>query len=459
MKNSIVHRQFHWFVEEAIAAGISRIMVLGAFGLGKTEQITIGYCLERIAKNPNIRIKIVSNTDINASDRVRSIKQYIENDDDFHKLAPNIKKTSVWGSSKLIVSRESISKDATVEAYGMFGSGIGGRADLIIFDDPQDLKTAVLEPINREKCLSQMENVWLSRLVEGGLAIVLMNRWHEKDLAFHIKSNPEWAWMEVAVSEDFSKLEITKHIHKHTEKYKIHPWKPPMYFMSKRADMGERNYNRGFRLIPYSDDEMYFPSFPNCCEFSVDRQEITSRIVKNTRDYMTVAGIDYASKKRPGTIITTVAMHKATERRHHIETVALRDASKLLEHMIRVRKQYNPTLWMAENNATQDLVNELLLNFTGLKGVNLQGFCTGKNKADPDMGLKSLENEFERGLWKFYFNDEPTIEDSKTNTYTRLYYEIRDYPFWDTTDIVMSLWFCREGINYMMSKMLRPNIW
>ena len=825
-----------------------------------TEQISIGYVLEQIARNTNIRIKIVSNTDDNAADRVRAIRTYIDGDEDYNRLAPHVKRTPVWGNSKFIVARKSASKDGTVEAYGIFGSATGGRADLIVFDDPQDLKTAVLEPIGREKCIEVISSVWLPRLVEHGVAIILMNRWHEclhfsskintlrgltpiykvtqedtvftyggiskvlktsrklhkgeivhirtwydssntikvtpdhrvltdggwkeagrlstedylaipilkgnllwdeicslfpniyeykrdrqlpdveidlgvfkqkvdagyrykdlakefnisvgtvfnlihyygwnrkrhndvspnivnddffwyfvgywvaegsftygrstnknvirvtfgnrsvgkidefidffekwsiicreiptkhesinltfssyqiatflkenfgeyahskklpywffslpedkffeflrgyldgdgyqkssgdisvssvsedliinlrlnllrfgiissickmkkkkgfydfgwgsyqmesresynlqiffgdierrfgyidKDLLFvkikklkrknysgwvfdlttssgnflapsfivhncdvanWVQMNPEWAWMSIGVSEDFMKLEVTKSIKGVKEKYKIHPWKEPAYFMQKRVDLGERAYNRGFRLIPYSDDEMYFPSFPKCCDFGEDRAFIIKRILK-TRNCLVVCGIDYSSMKRPGIAMVTVIVDKKTERRYFAEVVALREPARLMQHMVRVRREYGVDLFMAENNATQELVTELLSTFTGLRSARIEGFHTGKNKADPELGLSSLENEFEKRMWKFIFPEEPKIENEKTDVYTRAYFEIKEYPFWTTTDIVMALWFCRQGIDLLMRKRLIPVIY
>jgi len=423
-----------------------------------TEQISIGYVLEQIARNTNIRIKIVSNTDDNAADRVRAIRTYIDGDEDYNRLAPHVKRTPVWGNSKFIVARKSASKDGTVEAYGIFGSATGGRADLIVFDDPQDLKTAVLEPIGREKCIEVISSVWLPRLVEHGVAIILMNRWHELDVANWVQMNPEWAWMSIGVSEDFMKLEVTKSIKGVKEKYKIHPWKEPAYFMQKRVDLGERAYNRGFRLIPYSDDEMYFPSFPKCCDFGEDRAFIIKRILK-TRNCLVVCGIDYSSMKRPGIAMVTVIVDKKTERRYFAEVVALREPARLMQHMVRVRREYGVDLFMAENNATQELVTELLSTFTGLRSARIEGFHTGKNKADPELGLSSLENEFEKRMWKFIFPEEPKIENEKTDVYTRAYFEIKEYPFWTTTDIVMALWFCRQGIDLLMRKRLIPVIY
>ena len=172
-----------------------------------------------------------------------------------------MKKTRIWGDSKFIVSRKSASKDATIESFGMFGTAVGSRAELLLFDDPQDYRTAVQEPTTREKCKDVIENVWLPRLTEEGIAMLLMNRWHELDVPGWIKYKREGAWMEVAISEDFERLEVTRQVKGKIEKYSIPSWKDPDFYKRLERDMGPRNFTRSCRLIPFSDSELYFPSF------------------------------------------------------------------------------------------------------------------------------------------------------------------------------------------------------
>jgi hypothetical protein len=456
--NHLVHKEFHWFLEEAVEAGHNRVMILGAFLLGKTDQMAIGYVLERIAKDLNIRVKVISNTEDFATDRVRAVRRYIDADDEFREMCPHVKPTRIWGDSKFIISRKSASKDATIESFGMFGTAVGSRAELLLFDDPQDWRTAVTEPTTREKCKEVIENVWLPRLTEDGIALLLMNRWHEKDVPGWIKEKKEWAWMEVAISEDYRKLEVTRQIKGKIEKYSIPSWKPPEFYMRLRADMGERNYTRSCRLIPFADSELYFPSFENCVIYGHDPIEF-GRNFLDKHNCLVVTGIDYSSSKRPGTILFTVAMDKSSERRIPLDIVALKDPAKLPEHMVRVWREYGVNLFYAENNATQSVINDLLLNFAGFGNLPIEGFHTGKNKADPDMGIISLEKEFENKMWTFALPRKPEAGDDRDYIWARAYYEIRDYPFWEPNDIAMSLWFCREGINWLVRKAPRPVVY
>jgi len=394
-----------------------------------TEQIAIGYVLERIAKDPNVRIKIISNTDNFAIDRVRAVRRYIDADDDFKDICPHIKPTKIWGDSKFIVSRKAASKDATIESFGLFGTAIGSRAELLMFDDPQDWRTAVTEPTTREKCKSVIENVWLPRLTEDGLAILLMNRWHELDVPGWIKNKKEWAWMEVAISEDFKNLEITRCIQNKIEKYSIPSWQPPEFYVRLRADMGERNFVRSCRLIPFSDSELYFPSFEKCCVWGHDPVRFGRNFIKN-KNCLVVTGVDYSTSKRPGTVLFTIAIDKNTEQRVPLDLVALKDPAKLPEHMVRLWLEYGVDLFYCENNAVQSVINDLILNFAGYgllktRHLPIEGFHTGKNKADPDMGIISLEKEFENKMWQFAFPNKPEPGSEKSNTWSRMYFEVR----------------------------------
>ena len=205
--NEAVHNVMHRYIRYANSKGFTKYLILGAFGHGKTEQICTGYLLYRIAKDPNILIKIVHVSETEAVKRCRAIRDYIIKDDDFKRLAPHIQPTPIWGSQRFIVKRKAMLKDGTVEAYGIMSLAIGGRANLIVFDDPQDLKTAVLEPTTRVKIEDIFKNIWLTRLIpQQSEVLVMMNKWHENDLASMIMNNPIWSWMTIACTEDKKNL-------------------------------------------------------------------------------------------------------------------------------------------------------------------------------------------------------------------------------------------------------------
>jgi hypothetical protein len=90
-----------------------------------------------------------------------------------------------------------------LEAKGILSTGIGGRADLLIVDDPHDLRTGVQEPSRRQAVIETFHNVWLSRLEPTGQCIYIATSWHEEDLTHVLAQNPSFGVLAQAISEDY----------------------------------------------------------------------------------------------------------------------------------------------------------------------------------------------------------------------------------------------------------------
>ena len=158
-----------------------------------------------------------------------------------------------------------------LKAYSVLSTGIGGRANLIIFDDPQDLRTAVYEPSTRRKIEETIENIWLSRLISGNSEVlVLMNKWSQSDYASIIQKNPFWAWMSLAVNREFTNIIYEDSF----GSKKILPlwskFQKKDYIERKASIQNVRDFERGYMLIPYTTEDMSFPAFESCCHFGID---------------------------------------------------------------------------------------------------------------------------------------------------------------------------------------------
>ena len=422
----------------------------------------MGYALDRIARNPNILIKIVHVSDTEAIARCRAIRNYISQDDDYNRFAPHIKPTTQWGAQRFTVDRTSPAKDSTVEGYSVLSAGIGGRANLVIFDDPQDLKTAVYEPTTRKRIEDTIKNIWLTRLIPGDSeALLMMNKWHENDFASVVQRNPTWAWISIAVSECRNFL-IIKDSFGRSFNYPAWELFDKKAFDEKLADVGERDFDRGYRLVPYSDSDKSFSAFETCCHYDVSPLSI----VNNQKDWLYIGGIDFSSTKRPGTILTITAVHLKTGLKIPVYIKAIRKTSSLVHAIIETYKDFGVESYTAENNGVQDAIIDLLETALGdakykKYNIKIESFQTGRNKADINIGLPSLNREFENREWMFCFiNGKPDISQfDKNNTWEKMYHEMINHPFYETTDIVMSLWFCREGAKQYLRKSDGPNVY
>ena len=459
--NEGVHNIMHRYIRYANSKGFNKYLILGAFGHGKTEQICTGYLLYRIAKNPNILIKIVHVSETEAVKRCRAIRDYIQKDEDFHRYAPHVQPTPIWGSQRFTVKRKAMVKDGTVEAYGVMSLAIGGRANLLVFDDPQDLKTAVLEPTTRVKIEDIFKNIWLTRLIpQDSEVLVMMNKWHENDLANMIQSNPIWSWMSIACTEDKKNL-IYKDSFGREMLFPVWSKFNTKDLNMKHQELGTRDFDRGYRLIPYTDSDKTFPSFLNCCQYGISPKAP----IEHESNWLFIGGIDFAGLQRPGTVMTCLAVHRKSGLKVPQEVVMLRGSGDVTEYMLRWYRRYGCELYMAENNGVQEALIDMLISSLGEDkykrfGIKIEPFQTGRNKADPINGLPSIEKELENNEWMFCFPEkiESTSLDER-NPWHKLWQEFKHHPFFETTDIVMSLWFCREGVKQLFRKSKGPNVY
>jgi hypothetical protein len=115
----------------------------------KSMTITVDYVTWQVARNPNFRVLIVSQTQRLASDFLYAIKQRLT-----HPLYQELQsayaagvgfnsKSASWQATRITFGdelRESGEKDPNIEAVGIGGQIYGKRADMIIVDDAVTLK-------------------------------------------------------------------------------------------------------------------------------------------------------------------------------------------------------------------------------------------------------------------------------------------------------------------------------
>jgi len=107
------------------------------------------------------------------------------------------------------------------------------------------------------------------------------------------------------------------------------------------------------------------------------------------------------------------------------------------EVIFRYASKYKPFLVMVENNAFQDyLVQEL----QEISNLPLKGFTTGKQKADPILGIPSVAALFETGQFII-----PRGDDVCRQLTDDLIDECLKYPSGHSGDMLMALWFACEA--------------
>lgn len=127
---------FHWEWVDILQKH-RRVQIEASRSHGKTTVI-LGYLLWRIGSDPSIRIKLFTQSEEKARERLTVIGDLITTNRIVKLVFPDLRpaKNGVWHKTAIQVDRPAIgAKDPTLEASGIMGSVEGGRADLLVFDD------------------------------------------------------------------------------------------------------------------------------------------------------------------------------------------------------------------------------------------------------------------------------------------------------------------------------------
>lgn len=148
----------------------------------KSTLITIGYSLQRIVTNPNIRILILNATWQMAVDFLTEIKRHLTSNEKlielFGDLAANPEE---WSQDRITLKRTDQNiKGPTVWATGVDSNLVGSHPDLIILDDVQN-RDNVNSREQVEKVILRYKDA-LDLLEPGGNLIVIGTRWTEGDI-------------------------------------------------------------------------------------------------------------------------------------------------------------------------------------------------------------------------------------------------------------------------------------
>lgn len=180
-----------------------RVQIEAAKSHAKTT-CAIGFVLWKLGTNPNIRIKLFTQSDEKARERLTLISDMILSNKLVRLVFPNLRPAPKgrWDKSSLIIDREVGSKDPSLEASGVMGSVEGGRADLVLLDDISDFRTALIYPQHRETIKKKVYAEIMPLLDPEGTAISIGTPHHESDVIASLRTNPEWKSFVYAVGSD-----------------------------------------------------------------------------------------------------------------------------------------------------------------------------------------------------------------------------------------------------------------
>lgn len=149
----------------------------------KSTIITTCYPIQRILKEPNVRILISNNKLENARTFLGTIKLLLRNNEWIGRHYPGLVpegRSETWSADKIIVNRSRPLKEPTIQVGSPGGSLVSQHYDLIIMDDIVDPDNSATR--DRREAVFEWYRYALSLLEPGGQVIVVGTRYHYDDL-------------------------------------------------------------------------------------------------------------------------------------------------------------------------------------------------------------------------------------------------------------------------------------
>jgi len=436
----------------------SRGLVLFPAGHGKTTLISELLPILRLIRDPNSRGVIVQKNDDDAAAVMASIKAELEQNEKLiadwgpFKPDPNTypqDEGKRWQSTWIDVHhRTRIHKSPTIAAFGAGARNVlGHRSDWLVCDDVVTEKNSATEE-QRYKHLQ-----WFTLAVEtsgekkkagesAGNITVVGTMFHPHDLYASIiaKTKADGSAVYKHHREDAIRDEATEE----TLWPERWTWKE---LMDLRADIGALSFNKRYRNKPVDESEQHFkeeqlrglPPHKGCLDRGRTLEEVdpTWRIIQGFDPAIGVS----RGHKFCGHIVIGVP-HEAKDHRMVVDI----DRAQLtlpeqVDRIIHTAMSYqNIQTSVIEVNAYQrGLVQaiEQRCEQMGIPPIHMTPHVTGRNKADPSIGIASLGPLVEKSLLRLPYGDEESIRRSEM-----LMQEMIEYPFFAYSDLLMALWFC-----------------
>lgn len=155
---------------------------LGPRGFGKSTVLDITRCIFEVVRNPNVRVLIVSNTQLQAEVFLREIKQQFELNAKLTRIFGNFVGEAKWDTRELVVRpRTSWAKESTISCVGVGGPIVSRHYDVIIADDLIDEENSRTEG-QRQKVRDWFYRSLMPTLEPHGRIHLLGTRYHFDDL-------------------------------------------------------------------------------------------------------------------------------------------------------------------------------------------------------------------------------------------------------------------------------------
>ena len=161
----------------------NRSLSLAPRGGGKSTILTTTQVIHELLKNPNIRILLTSNTQLQAESFLRVISQHLTENKKLIDIFGEIKHSKYkWDSREInVAGRTRKGKEASLMCIGLGGGLTGLHFDLIIGDDLVDEENARTKH-QRDTCFTWFYKTMYPTLEPDGRLYLIGTRYHPDDL-------------------------------------------------------------------------------------------------------------------------------------------------------------------------------------------------------------------------------------------------------------------------------------
>ena len=453
----------------------------------KSITITVDYVTWMVARNPNFRVLIVSQTQRLAADFLYAIKQRLT-----HPMYADLQsayaagvgfnsKSASWQATRITFGdelRESGEKDPNIEAVGIGGQIYGKRADMIIVDDAVTLSNAN----DFERQIKWLTQDVRSRLNPTGKLIVIGTRVASVDLYKELRNEDRypgglvpWSYLAMPAllepDEDpdkwvtlWPKSDLPFDGQEEAEKDEdgLYPRWSGRNLYNERQAMDSSTWALIYQQQDISENSAFDPV---CVRGSIDGMRKAGRLEpgypghpKDLTGFTVVCGLDPAMVGDTAAIC--YAIDRATSKRYIVDAIKITGPSpaQIRELIFNWTSIYGPSEWVVEKNAFQAFLtqDEGIRQHLASRGVLLKEHHTGNNKWDSGFGVASMSTLFgtKQSDGKHHRDNLIHLPSDQTENVKSL---IEQLITWTPTtkgktDMVMALWFCeiraREMLNY-----------
>lgn len=431
IKQAPIHKRWAQLADQ-----YDRLIIWSHVEAGKTVQLSILRTIWELGNNPRLRFVILSCTSEQAMIIVKSIANYIENNEAVHRIFPELVRdpNGVWTTTSLQVKRPGEAKDPSVRAIGVHGNIMGGRIDRLIIDDilaPENTDS----PASRKKLDTWVRATTFGRLTKQAKVLVVGNAWHPEDFLHDLAKSGAYKWVRFPILDKNGQITWPE------------AWTKER-IEKKRKDFGSSEEFARMMLCMARDD-----ASARFKQADIDKAKAKGRglsLVSSIADVagsvngelppgcFTFTGVDLAmskKKKSDDTVLFTFMEDEKGNRTVLNIEVGKFSAPEILKKILDHYKRYRSTIAI-EANAAQSYIVDLLKEDSS---IPVHPHVTSRQKRDPLIGIESLSTELANGKWVIpsHIATDPAVD--------RWIREMLFYsPHVHTGDVLMACYFARE---------------